>query len=73
MASVVEELLRGCAGLAELEQAGITIEDVDDSIERLLERLDRPDAENDEAQQAPSDDGYDPEADDATRKPEAVS
>jgi Putative peptidoglycan binding domain/D-alanyl-D-alanine carboxypeptidase len=47
---------------AELEAQGLTLDDVDASIERLLERLDRPNDEQEEAEAEAIDEGYDPEA-----------
>ena len=56
---------------AELEQHGVTMEDVDASIDDLLQQIDRPNDEVSEADQEAADDGYDPEAA-QTRTPEGA-
>ena len=46
---------------ADLEQHGVTIADVDASIDKLLEQMDRPNDELNEADKESIDEGYDPE------------
>ena len=46
---------------AELEEQGVEIADIDASIEMLLERMDRPNDEIEEAEKEAIDEGYDPE------------
>ena len=46
---------------AELEEQGVEIADIDASIEMLLERMDRPNDEVEEAEKESIDEGYDPE------------
>ena len=48
--------------VAELEEQGLTLEDVDESIAAVLEQMDRPNDELDEAEKESIDEGYDPEA-----------
>ena len=48
--------------VAELEEQGLTLEDVDESIAAVLEQMDRPNDELDEAEEESIDEGYDPEA-----------
>jgi hypothetical protein len=57
---------------AELEQHGVTMEDVDASIDDLLQQIDRPNDEVSEADEESADEGYDPEAA-QTRSPEGAS
>jgi D-alanyl-D-alanine carboxypeptidase len=57
---------------AELEQQGVTMEDVDASIDDLLQQMDRPNDEVSEADEEAADEGYDPEAAE-TRSPEGAS
>jgi hypothetical protein len=56
---------------AELEQQGVTVADVDESIDELLQQMDRPNDEMDEADEDSIDAGYDPEAQ-RTRTPEGA-
>jgi hypothetical protein len=56
---------------ADLEQHGVTIADVDASIDQLLEQMDRPNDEMDEAAKESIDEGYDPE-EAKTRTPEGA-
>jgi peptidoglycan hydrolase-like protein with peptidoglycan-binding domain len=56
---------------AELEEQGVTIPDVDASIDKLLQQMDRPNDELDEADKESIDEGYDPEAA-QTRTPEGA-
>jgi hypothetical protein len=46
---------------ADLEQEGVTTEDIDASVEKLLFRMDRPNDEIEEAEKESIDEGYDPE------------
>ena len=46
---------------ADLEQQGVALEDVDASIDKLLEHMDRPNDEMEEAEKESIDMGYDPE------------
>jgi D-alanyl-D-alanine carboxypeptidase/Putative peptidoglycan binding domain len=46
---------------ADLEQEGVTTADVDASIEKLLQQMDRPNDEIEEAEKESIDEGYDPE------------
>ena len=46
---------------AELQERGLTVEDIDASIAKLLERMDRPNDEMEEAEKESIDMGYDPE------------
>ena len=55
----------------DLEQQGVTIEDIDASITILLEQMERPNDELDEAAKESIDEGYDPEAA-TTRTPEGA-
>src|SRR5262245_11638717 len=57
--------------VAELEQRGVTMADVDASIEKLLQQMDRPNDELGEADRESIDAGYDPEAA-TTRTPEGA-
>jgi hypothetical protein len=57
---------------AELEQHGVTMEDVDASIDDLLQQIDRPNDEVSEADKESADEGYDPEAG-QTQSPEGAS
>ena len=56
----------------ELEQHGVTMEDVDASIDDLLQQIDRPNDEVSEADEESADEGYDPEAA-QTRSPGGAS
>jgi hypothetical protein len=57
---------------ADLEKQGVSIADVDESIEDLLQHMDRPNDEMGEADEDAIDDGYDPEAQ-GTRAPEGAT
>jgi hypothetical protein len=46
---------------ADLEQEGVEVADIDASIVKLLERMDRPNDEIEEAEKESIDEGYDPE------------
>ena len=46
---------------ADLEQQGVGLEDVDASIDKLLEQMERPNDDLDEAEKDAIDEGYDPE------------
>jgi hypothetical protein len=54
---------------ADLEQLGVTVADVDASIDNLLQQMDRPNDELDEAVKETIDEGYDPET---ARAPEGA-
>ena len=56
---------------ADLEEHGVTVADVDASIELLLQRMDRPNDELDDADKESIDEGYDPE-ETKTRTPEGA-
>ena len=56
---------------ADLEEHGVTIADVDASIDRLLQQMDRPNDEMDETDKESIDEGYDPE-EATTRTPEGA-
>jgi Putative peptidoglycan binding domain/D-alanyl-D-alanine carboxypeptidase len=56
---------------ANLEQQGVTIADVDASIDKLFQQMDRPNDEMDEADKESIDEGYDPE-EAKTRTPEGA-
>jgi hypothetical protein len=56
---------------ADLEEQGLTLTDVDASIDKLLEQLDRPNDEMEEAEKESIDEGYDPE-EAKTRAPEGA-
>jgi hypothetical protein len=59
---------------AALQEAGLTVEDVDAAIAVVLERMDSPNDELDEAAKESIDEGYDPEAEAAqTPTPERVT
>jgi hypothetical protein len=47
---------------ANLEEQGVTLEDVDAAIAEVLQQMDRPNDELEEAEKESIDDGYDPEA-----------
>jgi D-alanyl-D-alanine carboxypeptidase/Putative peptidoglycan binding domain len=55
----------------ELEEHGITMSDVDDSVAQLLDRFDQPNDQQSEAEAEAIDEGYDPEAATGTVEEEA--
>src|SRR2546426_7407738 len=57
---------------ADLERQGVTMADVDESIEDLLQQIDRPNDHMSEADGESADQGYDPAAAQATRTPEGA-
>jgi peptidoglycan hydrolase-like protein with peptidoglycan-binding domain len=56
---------------AHLEEQGVTVADVDASIDKLLQQIDRPNDEVDDADKESIDEGYDPE-EAQTRTPEGA-